>query len=362
MSGAQRWRGRRVLVTGHTGFKGGWLTWLLAGLGARLYGYSLPAPSTHCLYRASEVAGAYEREWFADVRDAFELDAAMKAAQPEVLFHLAAQPLVRLSYAEPLQTFGTNVMGTAHVLEAARHCGSVRAAVVVTSDKCYRDLGPPCREGDALGGHDPYSASKACAEMVATSYAQSFQLPQRGLGVATARAGNVVGGGDWSADRLVPDLLRAIDSGQVPNLRCPDAVRPWQHVLDPLAGYVQLAEHLLAQPLQASGAWNFGPNPEDVRSVQAVANQLLALAQGVAAPGLSRVLPMQHQGAPLHEAQVLQLDSNKARTGLGWHPRYDIDATLHLTWEWHQAWRRGADVRQLTLQQIEDLMGMHDAR
>lgn len=355
-SAAANWLGRRVFITGHTGFKGGWLAWMLARRGARLSGYAWAAPSpagSPSLYHAAQVASAFEREHVADVRDAEALTAALHAAQPEVVFHLAAQPLVRTSYADPLHTFATNVMGTAHVLQAVRQCASVRAVVVVTSDKCYRDLGPPCHEGDALGGHDPYSASKACAEIVTASFMQAYELPQRGVGVATVRAGNVIGGGDWSEDRLVPDVLRAIDACRAPELRNPDAVRPWQHVLDPLAGYVRLAERLLEAPQALSGAWNFGPDEADALPVATVAQRLIDLAreQGLSA---GDVRAMNGQLQQLHEAAVLRLDSAKARDELAWAPRLTLPAALEASWRWHQAWRSQADMRNTTLRQIND--------
>jgi CDP-glucose 4,6-dehydratase len=247
------WAGRRVFVTGHTGFKGGWLALWLRRLGAQVSGYAL-APEPGGFYEKAGIKPTLQAQWLADVRDREALLEAVTTAQPEVVFHLAAQPLVRASYADPTGTFATNVMGTAHLLDALRQQSGVRAIVAVTSDKCYRDLGPPCRETDALGGHDPYSASKAGAEIVAASYAASYGLP-----LATARAGNVIGGGDISTDRLVPDLLRAIDTGAPVHLRHPEAVRPWQHVMEPLAGYLRLAERLMADPAGFAGAWNFGP-------------------------------------------------------------------------------------------------------
>lgn len=338
------WGGRRVFLTGHTGFKGGWLALWLRQLGAQVSGYAL-APDAGGFYEAAGVKAALQAEWIADVRDREAMLDALTTAQPEVVFHLAAQPLVRASYADPTGTFATNIMGTAHLLDALRQQSGVRAIVAVTSDKCYRDLGPPCRETDALGGHDPYSASKAGAEIVAASYAASYGLP-----LATARAGNVIGGGDISTDRLVPDLLRALDAGTPLHLRHPEAVRPWQHVMEPLAGYLTLAERLMDDPGRFGGAWNFGPADLHGQPVRTVAERLLAHAEadGATLPPLSF-----GDGSGVHEAGVLLLDATKAAEHLGWQGRLPLDEALRLTWQWHRAHRAGQDLQALTLQQID---------
>jgi len=333
------WRGKRVFLTGHTGFKGGWLALWLKRLGAQVSGYAL-APEAGGFHELADVRQVLQADWTADVRDAPALLDALITAQPEVVFHLAAQPLVRASYADPLGTFATNVMGTANLLDAVRQYGGVRATVVVTTDKCYRDLGPPCRETDALGGHDPYSASKAGAEIVAASYAASYELP-----LATARAGNVIGGGDISTDRLVPDLLRAIDSGAPVHLRHPDAVRPWQHVLEPLRGYLTLSERLLAGDAEAAQAWNFGPRDEDARTVGEVVAEL---ARRWGDDARTDVQAGDHP----HEATWLKLDTSLARQRLSWRPRLDLGSALQLTVDWHRGWLAGADPRALTLEQI----------
>jgi CDP-glucose 4,6-dehydratase len=304
----------------------------------------------------AQVARAFEQEHLADVRDAAQLRKALHHAQPEVVFHLAAQPLVRASYADPLETFSTNVMGTANLLDAARQAGSVRAVLVVTSDKCYREQDRPHAETDPLGGHDPYSASKACAELVTDSFRAAYGMPAQGIGVATVRAGNVVGGGDWTADRLMPDLLACIDRGQPVHLRRPAAVRPWQHVLEPLAGYLLLAERLLDDAAAYSGAWNFGPDEGQAQPVLTVVERLLALA---ADSGLALPAPVIGAAAAnLHEAAVLRLDASKAQRQLGWQGRLDLAASLRWTWQWHQAWREGNPMHDTTLRQIRDYQAL----
>jgi len=273
------WPGRRVFITGHTGFKGGWLSLWLHEAGARVFGYALPPESEPSLFAAAGVGDVVEGT-IADVRQFSALTQALHRSDADVVFHLAAQPLVRRGYADPLETFSTNVMGTAHVLEAARQCEAVRAVVVVTSDKCYenRERASGYRENDRLGGDDPYSSSKACAELLAHAYRKAFTGPdERGLRIATARAGNAIGGGDWAEDRLIPDAVRAFGDGKVLSIRQPESVRPWQHVLEPLRGYITLAERLLAGDPEAAGAFNFGPFQESMRSVREVVEAVAAL-------------------------------------------------------------------------------------
>lgn len=345
--------GRRVLVTGHTGFKGGWLALWLRRLGATVHGYALAPSTTPSLFEAARVGAAVESDIRADLADLRRLRSAFEAAQPEVVFHLAAQPLVRASYAEPLGTFATNVMGTANVLEATRACNSVRAVVLVTTDKVYqnREWQQPYREADQLGGHDPYSASKAAAEIVAASYRSSFFATENGhpARIATARAGNVIGGGDWSPDRLIPDCLAAFSKGVPVELRFPHAVRPWQHVLEPLAGYLQLGLRAFSSDGAVfARAWNFGPGPEGDATVGDVANALGRLwgsgARVEAVPGIDHP----------HEAGLLRLDSTLARTKLGWTPRWSLDQAIEKTVAWHHAWSRGAAMDEFTFSQIED--------
>jgi CDP-glucose 4,6-dehydratase len=341
------WRQRSVFVTGHTGFKGGWLTTWLLELGARVAGYALPPHTTPSYFARCGLAERVDST-FADVRDAPALAAAVAAARPSVVFHLAAQPIVRLSYRSPLDTIAINVVGTAALLEAVRHAPSVEAVVVVTSDKCYENLERPegYREGDPLGGHDPYSASKAAAELVAAAYRRSF-FAANGPRVATVRAGNVIGGGDWAADRLVPDAMRALVAGEPIRVRNAAAVRPWEHVLEPLGGYLRLAERLATSDAFA-GAWNFGPRDNDAVPVATLADLIVSFwedARWVAEP----------EGNAPHEAGLLRLDWSKARTHLGWHPGLTLKEAVELTVEWYRhAAGRGSTqaMRDLSVQQI----------
>ncbi len=328
------WLRRRVFVTGHTGFKGSWLAFWLLRLGADMRGYALHPPTTPNLHDALALADAFPGD-IADVRDLERLRSALRRARPEVVLHLAAQPLVRRSYADPVETYATNVMGTVHLLEAVRSVDSVRAVLVVTSDKCYhnREWPWPYRERDVLGGHDPYSNSKAASELVAAAFRSSYfppgELARHGVALATARAGNVIGGGDWADDRLVPDLIRGFQAGRPVVIRHPAAVRPWQHVLEPLAGYLALARRLHDGEADACGAWNFGPVEDDARPVAFLADRL-AERWGDGATWVHE------PGAHPHEANVLRLDWSKARTCLGWRPRWDLATTLDHTATWYR--------------------------
>ena len=343
--------GKRVLVTGHTGFKGSWLCLWLHTLGATVAGYALDPPTAPSLFELARVADLLERDIRADVLDRQRLAAAMAEVSPEIVIHLAAQSLVRASYLDPVGTYATNVMGTVHLLEAVRGCPSVRAVVNVTSDKCYagRADGQGCREDDPLGGDDPYASSKGCAELVTAAYRQAFFPPaeyhRHGVAVATARAGNVIGGGDWAADRLVPDLLRAIGRGEPARIRNPQAIRPWQHVLEPLAGYLLLARELCRQGPAVGEGWNFGPAEEDHRSVAWVVRELCAL-WGEAAGDLP------DEGVHPPEAAVLRLDCRKAAERLGWAPRWDLRTALVATVAWAKEFTAGSDPRQLCLEQL----------
>ena len=341
------WRGRKVFVTGHTGFKGGWLCLWLESLGAEVTGYALPPPTRPSLFEAAGVAAGV-RHIEGDIRDFGALREALRQSRAEVLLHLAAQPLVRNSYRDPLGTYGTNVMGTAHALEAVRCSDTVRAVIVVTTDKCYEngERETPYAESDSLGGHDPYSSSKACAELVAAAYRRSF-LGEHGIAVATARAGNVIGGGDWAEDRLVPDFFRALESRSPLEIRNPGAIRPWQHVLEPLAGYLLLAQGLISEPTACAGAWNFGPPENDMATVRHVVEEL---SRRVANPPVL-VLPT---AAQPHEAKLLLLDSAKARHRLSWRNGLKLGDALAMTTDWYNHWLSGTDMRKASLQQIRD--------
>ncbi|WP_374587308.1 CDP-glucose 4,6-dehydratase [Ideonella dechloratans] len=339
------WQGKRVLLTGHTGFKGSWLSLWLQSMGASLRGVALPPPTEPSLFEVAHVAAGMDH-CIADIRDLAAVQALVSEFQPEIVIHMAAQPLVRLSYQQPVETYATNVMGTVHVLEAARHAGSVKAIVNITTDKCYenREWVWGYREDEPMGGHDPYSNSKGCAELVSSAYRKSF-LKDAGIPMATARAGNVIGGGDWALDRLVPDILRALQAQEPVLIRNPHAIRPWQHVLEPLSGYLLLAEQLYTQGQTAAEGWNFGPRDEDARPVQWIVEHLCACWGNGASWTLQ---PGEHP----HEANFLKLDISKARQRLQWAPRWSLETALtHIT-AWHQAWLAGHDMRALCLNQI----------
>ena len=338
------WRGRRVLLTGHTGFKGSWLLLLLESLGAKVTGISLE-PDADSLFNQVD-GGARCAHHIADIRDYAALQAIVAAAKPEIVFHLAAQPLVRQSYGDPLGTFAVNVLGTANLLQSARSADGVRAIVCVTTDKCYANDGRSAgyAESDRLGGHDPYSSSKACAELIAQCFRDSF-FAERSIGVATARAGNVIGGGDYAADRLIPDVVRALSAGLTPELRNPTAIRPWQHVLDPLSGYCLLAQELAVDPRGFGKGWNFGPSPADVASVATVVSRLARL-WGVRADFRPQA------GDHPHEAEVLTLDSGMARRELHWAPRLPLDTAVEWTAEWYRAQLAGDNAADLCGAQI----------
>lgn len=345
------WSGRRVVVTGHTGFKGGWLALWLQAMGAEVVGLSDRVPTGASFFEAAGVSAAMRSSELADVRDRDAVERILGESEPEVVFHLAAQPLVRLSYREPVETYATNVMGTVHVLEAARQTPSVRVVVVVTSDKCYanREWEWGYREYEPMGGHDPYSSSKGCAELVTAAYRDSFfsgRESEMAAAVGSARAGNVIGGGDWAEDRLVPDLVRGALAGESVAVRNPHAIRPWQHVLNPLSGYLVLARALWSSRRHAD-AWNFGPEEADARPVRWLADRLCELwGRGMAWE--DRADP----AAP-HEAGYLKLDSSRARMRLGWRPAWGIEEGLEGVVEWYRALQSGEDMRAVSIEQIE---------
>jgi CDP-glucose 4,6-dehydratase len=340
------WRGKRVFVTGHTGFKGSWLSLWLQSMGAQVYGFALQPPTEPALFTAAGVAQGMVST-IGDIRDYQAVLAEIQACQPEIVLHLAAQPLVRYSYQAPVETYATNVMGTVHVLEAARQVGSVRAIVNVTTDKCYenQEWVWGYREDEPMGGYDPYSNSKGCSELVTSAYRRSF-FQGSGIALASARAGNVIGGGDWAADRLVPDILRAFERSQPVVIRNPHSIRPWQHVLEPLSGYMVLAERLFEQDRAFAEGWNFGPQDKDARPVSWIVEHMV----NSWAEGSSWRLD---GGEHPHEAHYLKLDISKARARLGWEPRWSLDVALDHIVTWHRAWLAREDVRALSLRQIE---------
>lgn len=353
---SQFWSGKRVLLTGHTGFKGSWLALWLKSMGANVTGFALEPGTDPSLF---ELAGVAEgiNDQRGDLRDLGALLEIIAETQPEIVLHLAAQPLVREAYRDPLGTYSSNVMGTLNVLEAIRQVGGVRACVLVTTDKVYanQEWLWPYRENEPLGGHDPYSSSKACCELLAQSYAASFfpaeRYAEHGLALATARAGNVLGGGDFAPERLIPDVLKAWSASEPVTLRYPQAVRPWQHALEPLAGYLLLAAGLYQQGPEFAGAWNFGPGEADMCSVGEVV-ELLA-RRWPQAPGL-RI-----ESSDLHEAGLLRLDSSRARQILGWKPRWSLQQCLEQTLDWHLAWKAGKNMREVTLTQLNLYRGSH---
>ncbi len=344
-------RGKKIFLTGHTGFKGSWLSLWLQQLGAEVTGYALLPPTNPSLFEVAIVAQGMT-SIIGDIRDAGSLAKAMRDAAPDIVIHMAAQPLVRYSYVNPVETYSTNVMGTVHLLEAVRQAPSVRAVVNVTSDKCYdnKEWVWGYRENEAMGGFDPYSNSKGCAELVTSAYRNSFFNPEKyadhRVALASGRAGNVIGGGDWADDRLIPDILRAISDNKPVVIRSPHAIRPWQHVLEPLSGYLLLAEKLYTQGIAYAEGWNFGPGDEDAKPVQWIVEQLTQQWGDGASWQLD-------DGEHPHEAHYLKLDCSKARMRLGWQPRWHLEDTLEMIVAWQQAWLEKQDMRSFTLKQIE---------
>lgn len=344
------WAGKTVLLTGHTGFKGSWLSLWLQSMGAKVIGYSLTPPTKPSLFEVANVAENMT-SIVGDVRDFSALSAVFEKYQPVIMIHMAAQALVRYSYTNPIETYSTNVMGTVHVLEAARLTKSVRAIVNVTSDKCYenKEWAWGYRENEAMGGYDPYSNSKGCAELATAAYRNSYFHPEKyqahGVALASGRAGNVIGGGDWAEDRLIPDIMRAITQGKPVNIRNPHAIRPWQHVLEPLSGYLQLAQKLYEEGASYAEGWNFGPSDEDAKPVQWIVEKLTQ-SWGEGANW------MLDEGNHPHEAHYLKLDCSKAKARLGWHPRWHLEETLSAIIDWHRAYQNSENMREKTFQQI----------
>jgi CDP-glucose 4,6-dehydratase len=349
------WNGKRVFLTGHTGFKGSWLSLWLQAMGATLKGFALPAPTTPSLFAEAGVAAGMESE-IGDIRDAGALAASMTGFAPDIVIHMAAQPLVRLSYDDPVGTYATNVMGTVHLLEAVRRTPSVKAVLSVTTDKCYENREWPWgyREDEPMGGRDPYSNSKGCAELVGQAYRASF-LAEAGVAFASGRAGNVVGGGDWATDRLIPDILRAFEGGAAVRIRNPLSTRPWQHVLEPLSGYLTLCQALWDRGADVAEGWNFGPHDEDARPVQWIVERMVALWGDEA---------RWERDADFHphEARYLKLDISKAAERLRWGPCWHLDETLSRIVAWHRAWLDGGDMRAHCLAEIEDYSAAAAAR
>jgi CDP-glucose 4,6-dehydratase len=346
------WKDKKVFLTGHTGFKGSWLSLWLHSLGAQVTGYALGPPTKPSLFELCEIDGIL-KSVIADIRDRETLCRSMSEASPEIVIHMAAQPLVRESYKIPAETYEINVMGTVNLFEAVRNCLTIKAVINVTSDKCYenKELAWGYSENEPLGGYDPYSSSKACSELVTSAYRNSFFHPDKysahGVGVASARAGNVIGGGDWATDRLVPDCIRAVLKGAKILIRNPHAVRPWQHVVEPLSGYLMLAKRLYENGPDFSGAWNFGPDDRDTKPVQWLVEKLCSEW------GRSASYSIDETEQP-HEAHYLKLDCSKAKSELGWHPRWNLEKALDSIIEWTKAYQEGKDLAKICLKQIEE--------
>jgi CDP-glucose 4,6-dehydratase len=350
------YKNRRVLVTGHTGFKGSWLGLLLNEVGADVYGYALNPPTDPSLFNEAQV-GEVVTSHIGDIRNINLLQKKVEIIEPEIVIHMAAQSLVRESFSTPVETYEVNVMGAVNILEVCRSVSSVKAIIIVTSDKCYenREWQWGYREIDSLGGYDPYSNSKGCAEMVTSAYRASFYHPdnylEHGVAVASVRAGNVIGGGDWAIDRLIPDFIRSILAGDTLHIRSPHAIRPWQHVMEPLTGYLLLAENLFNKGSQYAEAWNFGPDDSDAKSVEWIARMLCNM-WGESAKFEIMSKPQ------VHEAKYLKLDCSKAKAELNWRPHWSIDSTLESIVEWNKSRLSGANIRDITLSQIKDYLSL----
>ncbi len=347
------WRGKRVFLTGHTGFKGSWLSLWLQALGSEVKGYALTPPTKPALFEVASVSKGMQSQ-IADIRDFATLQVSIAEFRPDIVIHMAAQPLVRTSYREPIDTYSTNVLGTVHLLEAVRACGGVRAVINVTTDKCYenREWVWGYREDEPMGGHDPYSSSKGCAELVTAAWRRSYFSDMGGTALASARAGNVIGGGDWAEDRLIPDILRAFAQGRPVTIRHPRATRPWQHVLEPLSGYLVLAQALWTEGQAMAEGWNFGPADLDAKPVSWIVEKLVQDWGHGATWALD-------EAPQLHEAGYLKLDCSKARARLHWQPAWSLESALHHIVHWEQSWHAGTDMREYCLREISEY---HDER
>jgi len=340
------WKKRKVLVTGHTGFKGSWLSIWLDSLGAEVFGYSLDPPTEPSLYKEAKLYN-FVQSTLSNINDLDQLETCFLNFKPEIVFHLAAQPLVRDSYESPIETYNTNVIGTLNVLEAARKTKTIKSIIIVTTDKCYENFGlnKAYEETDPMGGFDPYSSSKACVEILTKSYSQSF-FDTKKIGIATVRAGNVIGGGDWAKDRLIPDVIRSFDANQTLKIRYPNSIRPWQHVLEPLYGYLILAENLYISPEKYSGAWNFGPNNSDAINVELIVKKLSKYWE-------NPIWMIDKSDNP-HESSFLRLDIKKAKSRLKWSPKWNIDIAITKILSFHKRWSHGEDAYDLCLEQIKE--------
>ncbi|MCB9336307.1 MAG: CDP-glucose 4,6-dehydratase [Flavobacteriales bacterium] len=354
------WKNKKVFITGHTGFKGSWLCLWLSQLGAKVYGYALEPPTNPSLFQLANISNSLEKSYIKDIRDKNALFTAIQEAKPEIIFHLAAQPLVRDSYQNPVDTYEINVNGTINLLESIRKTNSVSSFLNVTTDKVYenKEWVWSYRENEPLGGYDPYSNSKACSELVTSSYRSSYFNPlqhkKHGVGIATARAGNVIGGGDFATDRLIPDIIRSIVNKEKVFIRNPNSIRPWQHVLEPLSGYMILAQKLYEDGAEYSDSFNFGPTDGDTKTVVEIVNQFKAVCK---AKNLWNVEYEIVQGEHPHEANYLKLDISKARNKLGWDPQWSLDIALKKIIEWTEAWEKGNNVQDVCLRQIQEYEG-----
>ncbi len=340
------WQGKRVFLTGHTGFKGSWFSLWLASLGAQVKGYALNPPTSPSLFNEAKVGKVIDSQ-IDDIRDQDALHKSMTEFNPDILIHMAAQPLVRYSYDAPIETYEVNVIGTAKVLEVARSCSNLKAIVNITTDKCYEndERSQGYKEDDPMGGHDPYSSSKGCAELVASAYRRSF-LQEQGIGLASVRAGNVIGGGDWADDRLIPDILRSFEKSEPVVIRNPKATRPWQHVLEPLSGYLILAEKLYKNQKEYAEGWNFGPDEQDAKPVDWILDKMISKW-----PDSGWELD---QNSNPHEADFLKLDISKVKSKLGWKPVWELSHTLEKIIDWHKAWLNKEDMQTMCLAEIEE--------